>query len=260
MLVMTQLAVGTLTAVVAAGDALDGAAQRLLATGALGALVGGLGASVLHLGRPRQAWRAFLGLRSSWMSREIVAFALLAPLAGVYVAGLWLAAPGAAAVRALGGSVVVAGVAAIACSAMIYHATGRAFWQGRHVMGRFAGSTALLGAIALLCVQPSWHVALGIVTLAMAKLAAEGAVLRHRRDPEWTELRRTALLMTGPLAWMTSARFACGVVGALVLPALAGVAGTPAAVGALVLCFAGELAERYLFFAAVAPARMPGSL
>jgi hypothetical protein len=66
--------------------------------------------------------------------------------------------------------------------------------------------------------------------------------------------------MVGPLASVTIARFVCGTLGAVVLPALASLAGTPVALGALGLCLAGELAERYLFFAAAAPARMPGSL
>jgi sulfite dehydrogenase (quinone) subunit SoeC len=37
---------------------------------ALALAVGGLGASVLHLGRPERAWRAFSQWRSSWLSRE----------------------------------------------------------------------------------------------------------------------------------------------------------------------------------------------
>jgi len=43
-------------------------------------LVGGLGASFLHLGRKTQAWRAVLMWRTSWMSREVIvlpAFILL---------------------------------------------------------------------------------------------------------------------------------------------------------------------------------------
>src|SRR5690606_29264341 len=36
----------------------------------------GLFASVLHLGRPQLAWRAWMGWRTSWLSREVIAFAL----------------------------------------------------------------------------------------------------------------------------------------------------------------------------------------
>ncbi len=38
----------------------------------LGALLMGL--STLHLGKPLRAWRAILGLRTSWLSREVIAF------------------------------------------------------------------------------------------------------------------------------------------------------------------------------------------
>ena len=37
-----------------------------------------LGVSVLHLGRPQHAYRAVIGLRHSWLSREILAFGLFA--------------------------------------------------------------------------------------------------------------------------------------------------------------------------------------
>jgi Fe-S-cluster-containing dehydrogenase component len=43
-----------------------------------------LGASVFHLGRPLLAWRAFLGLRTSWLSREAVVFGGFAQFAIVY--------------------------------------------------------------------------------------------------------------------------------------------------------------------------------
>jgi DMSO reductase anchor subunit len=43
---------------------------------AIGLAAAGLGSSVLHLGRPERAWRAFSQWRSSWLSREGV-FSLL---------------------------------------------------------------------------------------------------------------------------------------------------------------------------------------
>ena len=49
-----------------------------------------LGASTLHLGRPHLAWRAVLGLRRSWLSREIVAFGIFAGVAAMYSMGAML--------------------------------------------------------------------------------------------------------------------------------------------------------------------------
>lgn len=40
----------------------------------------GLGSSVFHLGQPQKAWKFFLGLKTSWLSREILCFNLLAGL------------------------------------------------------------------------------------------------------------------------------------------------------------------------------------
>lgn len=61
------LALGTLAGV--AGTAFGG---RALAV-ALVLLVGALGASFFHLGRPERAWRAAAMWRTSWLSREVIA-------------------------------------------------------------------------------------------------------------------------------------------------------------------------------------------
>jgi DMSO reductase anchor subunit len=78
--------------------------------------------------------------------------------------------------------------------------------------------------------------------------------------------------MTGPLANVTMARLASGALGGLMIPAvltsrLAQAANetdrpTLAVLTALlfVACLAGELWERYLFFAAVAAPRLPGGI
>ena len=47
-----------------------------------------LAASIFHLGRPLFAFRAVLGLRTSWLSREIVAFGVFAGLAWPYAASV----------------------------------------------------------------------------------------------------------------------------------------------------------------------------
>ena len=91
------------------------------------------------------------------------------------------------------------------------------------------------------------------------------------RDPHHSVLKRSALLMVRDLRAVTLARFICGALGGLALPALAlGVASRaggapPPLIGVLtiaifLLCLAGELSERYLFFAAAPPSKMPGGL
>jgi formate dehydrogenase iron-sulfur subunit len=67
-------------------------------------------------------------------------------------------------------------------------------------------------------------------------------------------------LMTDELGLAARGRVACGILGGLILPLLLAMNPTGAglAAGALALCAVGELLERYLFFTAVAPAKMPG--
>ena len=57
--------------------------------GALSGLVlvaAGLASSVLHLANPKNAWRSFARVKSSWLSREAVFAVALFPVAGGYIA------------------------------------------------------------------------------------------------------------------------------------------------------------------------------
>jgi Fe-S-cluster-containing dehydrogenase component len=70
------------------------AAQTALMAGAelsrwslLGVAVVAMGVSTLHLGRPERAWRALLGVGSSWLSREIVLYGAFA--GGLALQALW---------------------------------------------------------------------------------------------------------------------------------------------------------------------------
>src|SRR5262245_56205377 len=93
LLVLTQLSVGTFVAdlVMAGfgGGPLDiGRPHRSLLALAMGLLA--LGASTFHLGRPAYAFRAVLGIRTSWMSREVLAFGLFAGSAMIQAALYWV--------------------------------------------------------------------------------------------------------------------------------------------------------------------------
>src|SRR5262249_31428199 len=112
-----------------------------------GAALFALTASIMHLGRPLGAWRSFLGLRRSWLSREIVAlggFIILAALAtGSLGLGLWTEDW---ARRSIGLATAMSGGLAVFYSAMIYHDTRRDFWRLAWTAGKFFGTTLLLGA------------------------------------------------------------------------------------------------------------------
>ena len=314
MLALTQLSVGAFLV----GRLLEALVPGALAAGirpvhSAAALVFGLlalGVSVLHLGRPRYAYRAVLGLRHSWLSREILAFGVFAALAVAYAAWSWAgpaggpggpaggaaAGPGGPAAEAgfgwwLGWGVALSGVAGVLCSVMVYDYTKRDFWNGPATAGRFFLTAAVLGLAAawlpLLIVAAGGDAALaaaavdrygallcrGLIAAAAVKLLFEAAVFRHLAARSTTSLKRTAWLMTGALSNVTLARFAAGLLGGLAMPALLLLSRVPAPAGQgldlvfvvlvgmqFAACLAGELLERYLFFAAVASPRMPGTL
>jgi hypothetical protein len=110
-----------------------------------------------------------------------------------------------------------------------------------------------------------------LLIAATLKLLFEAAIFAHLYDRRNTALRRTARLMAGELSDVTLARFACGLLGGVCMPAWllwGALGGEPSRIGGVFLtvtiallfvsCLAGELLERYLFFATVAPPRMPG--
>ena len=111
------------------------------------ALNAGLAASVFHLGRPLGAWRFFLGLRTSWMSREILAFGLFAGAAFAAGALCWIL-PGSPLALAGVAATGAMGLIAVFTSVMIYVDTRRAYWSLPLTAARFYGATILLGVTA----------------------------------------------------------------------------------------------------------------
>jgi formate dehydrogenase iron-sulfur subunit len=270
MLVLTQLSVGAfLVELLRQEWRAPNALEPFGVWVALALGLAALGASVLHLGRPLYAFRALLGLRTSWLSREILAFSAFAGLAGIYAVSLRLPIPDGVRqelLRVVGAS----GLGGVACSVMVYVATQRPAWRAHVTAFKFLGTTALLGCATVLALAlVSGHGAPGVahaLELATAiKVAGELAVFRHLKDRRHTALKRTAMLMAGDLGRVTFARFACAVVGGLLLPALAATIEPSArvalaVVGALVfvLTLAGELCERHLFFVTASALKMPG--
>ena len=275
MLVLTQLATGGLLFELA--GRIGGTGSMSLGLVSLGALVLGLLASLAHLGRPRLAYRAVIGVRHSWLSREVVCFGAFAKLAAASVL-LGLVLPGAAERwPALGiglaAGAVASGVAGVACSVMVYRVTRRPAWRGARVAVRFAGSAVVLGLAARLT-DLAWAGAgpglswAALAALVVAKIAAESEQLDHRDRPGVDLLGRSSRVIRGPLAGRWRARVAVGLGAGLVIPlTLAGLGpgaapGVAASLSAISLAglIAGELLERFLFFAAASRPKMPGGL
>ncbi len=243
------------------------ASPALAVTGWL-AGVGGLAASALHLGQPLRAWRVFLGLRRSWLSREAVVFGAWLPLATAWTAHRlgWLPFEAVAARTALAFAATAAGVVGLACSVMVYVDTRREFWRLRHTAPRFFGTALILGLAGALAAagdparRPMLAALLVAATLAKLVLESRALAARHESGAPFDPARHTARLLTGPLRLALQLRVGAALAGAIALPLFlaAGLAPAWFAWPALLCIALGELAERYLFFRAVSAPKMPG--
>jgi DMSO reductase anchor subunit len=272
MLVLSQLAAG---ASVAAAFCEPSRLFSVIAVtaGGLAPLV-----ALLHLGKPLKAWRAFLAWRTSWFSREVIAFGVFIPLTACAV--LTGFSEWKTLAFLLRGASALAGLSGVACSAMIYADTRREFWRASQTFGKFFETTLLLGTAVVFAVRilAGRNDVLGSAGVLLAattagKLFFEFRIFRHlaRADVALpTPLNNSARLLAGELAPILRLRVACGVLGGFICPALVievlaygliqSATTTAIALAVFVLCIAGEFLERYLFFTALAPERMPGGL
>jgi formate dehydrogenase iron-sulfur subunit len=223
MLVLTQWAAGVFLFASSAAETWIGFAL----------VVCGLAVSVTHLGQPLKAWRAFLGWRRSWLSREIIAFCpwpVVAFAAAINLLPPWIAG--------------CVGLSGVCCSVMVYADTRRPFWSLPLTSVKFLGTVAVLGIAT--AANFSDALAIPTATLAVIKTAVECAALR-RDDPA---LKRTLALLDGPVGFPARLRIALAMLGAL--------SGFASPLLALALLLAAELLDRFVFFRAAAAWRMPG--
>lgn len=222
---LAQVAVGLLWALLAvaglAGPAVAPALPGpLLATGGLTAAA--VLAALLHLGTPRNAWRALGNLRGSWLSREILF--LLAFAAGwALLATLWRPDPLRPTAPLVAGSAIAAwppgrlvlALATAAAGAGLVYAMSRVYrlrtvpaWDTRLTSVSFfltAGSLGTLALAAFLALGPAapfvgpggpLPVVQGLVLAGAALLIVELWI-----EPYWTtHHRRSAALVDRGLA------------------------------------------------------------
>lgn len=254
-------------------------AARLWSEGlALVLITLGLLSSTAHLANPRNAWRAVVRVRTSWLSREAVLAILFYP---VLLSQLMLAMEdgGIGWPRALGWLSLIMAVGTIVCTAMIY-ACLRTIRQWRTPLTPFnflSMALALGGLCELLARSVAGSAASGQYTLVMVlillafagKLACylslglpasatiDTATGFRMATVRLLDVGHTAgTFLTDEFGFQISRaalltlRLACLLSG-FVLPALivAGVSGSAALVLALLLAMAGAFIERWLFFA-----------
>jgi Fe-S-cluster-containing dehydrogenase component/DMSO reductase anchor subunit len=234
MLVLTQSGVGILPASSSFSLTLTAAILFYL----------GMAASVFHLGQPLKAWRFFLGLKTSWLSREILAFSLFAPIPFVlcilpFIPDFPLKNHCS---QITAHSALPLGIAAIFTSVMIYHDTQRALWRFPRTAIRFFGTTAAFAAIN----HPPF-----LAAIILIKLFPELLILRNARESAWSPDQHSARLQLGPLRHILIARIACAIT-AIVASFLHPWAALP-------ILLAAEILERQLFFQSVQAPKMPGN-
>ncbi|MDF1739230.1 MAG: dimethyl sulfoxide reductase anchor subunit [Verrucomicrobiales bacterium] len=247
MLVLTQVAAGVLLFDVVArlmsGETAGPGKWHAILGACLA--IAGLIAATLHLGRPLQAWKSFLGWRKSWLSREILVFGAWSGAAFAYVATLWLELPkfiengvalGAAA----------SGLAGVYCSVMVYVFTKRPFWSLPQTGTRFGLTLLAAGSCFTFPV-------LSLIALAV-KLGFEFYLRDEARSP----FLHSAKVINGPLRRLWTGRLISGltalalIAGSIAIPALA--------FPGFIILVAGECLARALYFQAVKEPKMPGNI
>ena len=261
MLVLMQVSIGLYTAAYFGGA--SGFAQPVSLM-AFVAMAIGLACSTSHLGRPLGAWRAFLGLRRSWLSREIVVFGQFSAVAALFTFGGYVDFIPASVVHFAGLATLLSGWLGTVCSVMIYADTHRPFWRVPVSGGKFFGSAVGLGlagsmSVAAFTGELFAPCILGLLACFIVKFGLEATQLTAFSKEGMPPEKKSALLMLQPLGHLTAARYASGLVGLACFAALLAETAHPAlgVIGFSFLCI-GELLERTLFFKAVAAPKMPG--
>ncbi len=295
MLVATQISVGMLlaerlaaTGMWAFNTELPVEVTRINALFAFVVGVVGLSIAPLHLGQPLRAWRVFLGLRTSWLSREAVVLGkYVGALAGAvgllylpdfvdHVPEFISSRVASWAAIALLGIAVLLGIAGLFCSGMIYVATRRQLWRHARTLPRFFG-TAVVGGVGC-CVISLLYAEASMLVIAMMFLSG-AALLAIKLAWEWrihlgpadeaddVYDGRSRLLVNEHLSFLQRLRLGVGVAGVVLLfdamfAALMGLSAVAmvTAMLAATLIVIGEGCERLLYFKSVVHDRMPGTL
>jgi Fe-S-cluster-containing dehydrogenase component/DMSO reductase anchor subunit len=284
MLLLSQCAVGLSVFLAVASflpETLFRTAGLPLALAGFGLLNVGLIAALFHLGRPLGAWRFFLGLRTSWMSREILAFSIYAGASSFTIIPALICYPLTAQflppaihafiqtlpltlfAQAICLASLLFGLTAVFTSAMIYVDTHRSFWRSSRTFPRFYLATMALGAGATSVIL-SWLSApihlTAALTLVFGGTAFAWEMSRFsdsflsEDDPDHHSARTIHKL----LPWFIPTRSTLFIAWAALLAGSYSVVNPAYLVtGAFSVQLIGQVMERYAFFSSVVALRMP---
>lgn len=211
----------------------------------------GLGSSVFHLGQPQKAWKFFLGLKTSWLSREILCFNIFAGLVVLDMMNLFFPLIPQSMESYWHSILIIFGCLSVMTSIMIYHDTRRPKWDFARTAPKFAATLctgAAFGFIISAILFSDSVSSLGIVFGCLTVLLVEGMKVHHLRSHK-TESK--------------AARYSQGI-GLIVAVAILCVALTWSFLSIPILtlftltiamfgCLAIEFTERYHFFTSSTP-------
>jgi formate dehydrogenase iron-sulfur subunit len=283
MLVLTQFSVGAiLCATILNIFNISSSNELILASLVLGAL--GLGIAPLHLGKPHLAYKAFLGFRTSWLSREMLSFGpypifiatALIPSYADQIQSLspitlpdLVFEPIVKKASLIFASLI--GIASVFCSAMIYIDTKRVFWKAKSTTSYFTGTVLSTAFLSLFCqlgyfddVKKATFGILFFVLICFSKLMLDIS-LKHKKHNELL-LTNARKLVEGSQGFIFSTRVCLCLMSGIIIPLAylslpsssisnnTGVLFSLIALGWLI----SEFCERILFFTLALPKKMPG--
>jgi formate dehydrogenase iron-sulfur subunit len=251
MTVLTQASVGLFSAIAwmqLTGERAHASAAFVSLAVALSALC----ASTFHLGRPIHAARALKMWRRSWLSREVLLFALFATTASVYSAALLFRFTEAAIF--LGAATALIGIGGVAASARLYLAPGRPAWNTPITFLEFFTTALLLGiAGANVLGGGDSHREPALLAAAILSATTFALKLGRLRLASRYELFASWQLCSSVLLTKLLLRLGTLALGTCVLLMADSIATRMLGVGLLV---AGEFVGRYLFFVSVVPSNI----
>jgi DMSO reductase anchor subunit len=232
----------------------------------------GLPLSALHLGRPFLAMSAMKNIKSSWLSREALALGVFTGLMSVNVALYWFDVSHL--LRLIVEAVTLAtGIYGIYAQSMIYRIKARPSWNRVTTNYKFFG-VAYIGFFLLAFISSASTVQEAIIPLTtMGMLGALAQLFFSYEDIRTLDakaneyqLQRTKRLLNENFGSVKKLRFVTLLIGGVLLPllALVFVSGSSMMIAsfilglALLVSFASEISDRFLFYTTVVPLGMAG--
>ncbi len=216
-----------------------------------------------------------LGWRTSWLSREAIAFGGYLVMASVTCVGMLMASHSSfRMISAMAILTALVGWVAVGCSAMIYIATQRSLWNAWRTGTEFFAASLGLGMATVAVLYPFPHASHWLlIAIGLGGLVGLPRLLDHLRfqklvahhEPTWNDFSyRSGRLLGGPLqsvwrgAWLIwFASLAITGWATMIQP-------LPESMNMISwivvsLLFASQFLQRWLYFAAIVHARMPGA-